>query len=735
MDNSLGAVTISGAQFATDGYVINDGVITTSTADTQIRVGDGTTEGAKYVATINSQIAGSGGIDKTDAGTLILNGANNYSGGTQISAGTLQVSADNNLGQSGTGLAFNGGTLRYGSAFDTGRAVNLQSGGGTVDTNGNNVAMNGVLSGDGALTKTGSGTLTLNSDNTYTGVTTLSGGNLQLGNGGEQGSIVGNIVDNAILQINRSNLLTLPGNISGTGQVWQQGSGTTVLGGSNTYSGITLVQSGTLKANGTNTLSAKSDHIVSAGALLDTGGTSQTVGSVINQGTINLRGGDVGSTLTVNGNYVGMNGVLNIAAQQHSPGVADRLVINGGSATGVTRLDIDVSQLGEQTTGDGITVVEALNGATTTAQTTKDAFTLGADHLDAGAFQYRLFAANAQGAGEDWFLRASYRPEVPVFDGLASMARQADLAVLGTLHQRVGDEKPYNANTPEDQEGRFWARYIAQSTHQSLNDATSTQSDSRMNGMQAGVDLYQDQSWRAGVYTTVLDIDTNYQGANSGGYGPAGYTSDTAFYLGGYATWTADNGFYVDNVLQYGNHSIDLTMPGSHDSLSPDGNTYIASVEVGKPYQLGDSSWALEPQAQLIWQHSDFDSVIIPGDAKTRASVSADDAVIGRLGVRLTTQYDTEHGTVKPYVRVNLWQELSDGSDTTTYVNTSNNAGETSLTSDQRYSSTEVALGATWAATSEVQAYTEVGKSYQNGGSKSQISNDVSGTVGIKIRF
>ena len=469
--------------------------------------------------------------------------------------------------------------------------------------------------------------------------------------------------------------------------------------------------------------------------MLDTGGTSQTVGSVVNQGTINLRGGDVGSTLTVNGNYIGMNGVLNIAAQQHSPGVADRLVVDGGSATGVTRLDIDVSQLGEQTTGDGITVVEALNGATTTAQTTKDAFTLGADHLDAGAFQYRLFAANAQGAGEDWFLRASYRPEVPVFDGLASMARQADLAVLGTLHQRVGDEKPYNANTPEDQEGRFWARYIAQSTHQSLNDATSTQSDSRMNGMQAGVDLYQDQSWRAGVYTTVLDIDTNYQGANSGGYGPAGYTSDTAFYLGGYATWTADNGFYVDNVLQYGNHSIDLTMPGSHDSLSPDGNTYIASVEVGKPFQLGDSSWALEPQAQLIWQHSDFDSVIIPGDAKTRASVSADDAVIGRLGVRLTTQYDTEHGTVKPYVRVNLWQQLSDGSDTTTYVNTSNNAGETSLTSDQRYSSTEVALGATWAATSEVQAYTEVGKSYQNGGSKSQIENDISGTVGVKIRF
>lgn len=732
VDNSLGAVNISGAQFATDGYVVTDGVITTTTADTQIRVGDGTAQGADYTATINSQIAGSGGINKTDAGTLILGGDNTYRGGTTISAGTLQVSADNNLGQSGSGLAFDGGTLRYGSAFNTGRAVSLQSGGGTVDTDGKNVALNGVISGNGALTKTGGGTLTLTQDNTYTGTTTLSEGTVQLGNGGEQGSIVGDIVNNAVLQINRANLLTLPGDISGTGQLWQQGTGTTVLSGRNTYSGLTRVQSGTLLASGANTLSSQSDHLVSAGALLDTGGTSQTLSSLVNQGTVNLRGGDVGSTLTVNGDYVGMNGVLKIAAQQHSPGVADRLVINGGSASGVTRLDIDVSQLGEETTGDGITVVEAVNGATTTAQTTKDAFTLGADHLDAGAFQYRLFAADAGGAGEDWFLRATYRPDVPAFNGLATTVRQADLAVLGTLHLRVGDEKPYDKTVPEDQEGRFWARYIAQSTHQSLNDATATQADSRMNGMQAGVDLYQNESWRAGIYTTVLDIDTSYQGQTSGG---AGYTSDTAFYLGGYATWTGDDGLYVDNVLQYGRHSVDLKTGNSHDSLSPDGNTFVASVEVGKPWQLGDSNWALEPQAQLIWQHSDFDSVIMPGDAKTRADIEADDAVIGRLGVRLTSQYDTQQGSVKPYVRVNLWQELSDGSDSTTFTNTSNSAGKTTLTADQRYSSTEVALGATWAATSEVQAYTEVGKSYQNGGSKSQISNDLSGTVGIKIRF
>ncbi|TNV21703.1 transporter [Buttiauxella sp. B2] len=735
VDNSLGEVRVSGMQFATDGYVINDGTITTNTADTQIRVGDGTAPGANYIATINSVIAGSGGIDKTDIGTLLLNGNNTYAGGTTVSGGTLQVASDSNLGQAGTGIVLNGGTFRYGAAFDTARAVTLAANGGTVDTNGNNVTLLGAASGTGALTKAGLGTLTLSQDSTYTGDTTIRAGNLQLGTGSTQGSVIANIIDNGVLQINRSNSLTLGGNISGTGQLWQQGSGTTILAGSNNYQGITLVENGTLKAQGVNKLSAASTHIVSSGATLDTGGDNQTVGALANQGTVNLRGGDVGSTLTVNGDYVGLNGVLKIAAQQHSPGVADRLVINGGAATGRTLLDIDVSQLGEQTEGDGIAVVEAINGATTTAQTTKDAFTIGADHLEAGAWEYRLFAGNSQGQGEDWFLRASYRPEVPIFNTVASTVRQADLAVLGTLHQRVGDEQPWNTTVAQDNDQRFWARYITQSTHQSFNDATGSQADSQINGMQIGFDLYVDEDWRAGMYTSIVDDDTSVQGANSGGYGTAGYNSTLSVYVGGYATYTAQSGFYVDNVLQYGNHSIDLKNAQNQNTYSPDGNSFIASVETGYPILFGDTTWFIEPQAQLIWQHSDFDSVILEGDAKTRASIDADDAIIGRIGARLGAEYETNVGKVKPYVRVNLWQQLSNGQDNATFENTTNNAGKSVVSSDQQYSSTQAAVGATWTIAKNAEAYTEVGKTWSNGGSNTSISNDFGGSVGMKIRF
>lgn len=191
VDNSKGDVIISGAQFATDGYRVGGEAITTDTANTLIRVGDGTVDGASYTATIDSVIRGTGGLNKGDLGTLILTGDNTYSGGTTITSGTLQVAGDTNLGAADTGITFNGGTLKYGEAFDTARQVTLESGGGTFDTNGHDVSLLTEVEGNGQLTKTGKGSLTLTLDNTYTGGTTIEQGVLQLGNGGDIGSIQG----------------------------------------------------------------------------------------------------------------------------------------------------------------------------------------------------------------------------------------------------------------------------------------------------------------------------------------------------------------------------------------------------------------------------------------------------------------------------------------------------------------------------------------------------------------
>ncbi|HSW24421.1 MAG TPA: autotransporter-associated beta strand repeat-containing protein, partial [Burkholderiaceae bacterium] len=91
VDNSAGPVTFSGAQFAVDGYTIGGQPLTTTTADTIIRVGDGTAASGAMTATIGAAIQGSGGLAKTDAGTLVLTGSNTYTGNTTVDGGTLSV--------------------------------------------------------------------------------------------------------------------------------------------------------------------------------------------------------------------------------------------------------------------------------------------------------------------------------------------------------------------------------------------------------------------------------------------------------------------------------------------------------------------------------------------------------------------------------------------------------------------------------------------------------------------
>ncbi|MBV9654262.1 MAG: autotransporter-associated beta strand repeat-containing protein, partial [Acetobacteraceae bacterium] len=216
--------------------------------------------------TFANVISGSGALAQIGPGTTILTGSNAYTGGTVISAGTLQIGAGGTAGSIGGDVTDNGIL-----AFDRSDAVTFP----------------GLISGTGGLNQIGTGTLILTADNTYTGTTTIGAGVLQIGNGGATGSVVGNIVDNAALVLDRSGTLTLPGVISGPGSVDQIGPGTTVLTGNNTYTGTTTITAGVLQIGNGGATGAVLGNIVDNTALvLDRSGTLTLPGVISGPGSL-----------------------------------------------------------------------------------------------------------------------------------------------------------------------------------------------------------------------------------------------------------------------------------------------------------------------------------------------------------------------------------------------------------------------------------------------------------------
>ena len=157
-------------------------------------------------------------------GTLVLTGDNTYSGGTTVSAGTLQVGDGTNIGTLGTGCVMDNACLTF-YCTDT-----------ATITNG--------ISGSGMLSTVGTGTVILTGDSTYTGGTDIEGGTLQVGNGGTTGMLGSGIVEgNGTLVFDRSDTVMLDTPLSGAVYVTQEGRVLT-LTGDNDYTGTTTINTG-----------------------------------------------------------------------------------------------------------------------------------------------------------------------------------------------------------------------------------------------------------------------------------------------------------------------------------------------------------------------------------------------------------------------------------------------------------------------------------------------------------
>ncbi|MBP9181900.1 MAG: autotransporter-associated beta strand repeat-containing protein [Fuscovulum sp.] len=228
---------------------------------------------------------GSGTLTKDGTGIVLLGGGNSFTGATTVNGGTLQISGTGSK-LSDTALV----TVNSAGFLDlfVSETVGNIAGAGTITLitssafvvgNAGNSTFSGTIrefSAVGALTKQGTGTLTLSGTNTYTGTTTVTAGTLKIGAGGTTGTLgTGNVVNDAALVFDRSDATTVGNIISGTGTVRQTGAGTLTLSGVNTYSGLTTVDAGSVLRIGDSAAlgSAVAGTVVAAGAALElTGG-------------------------------------------------------------------------------------------------------------------------------------------------------------------------------------------------------------------------------------------------------------------------------------------------------------------------------------------------------------------------------------------------------------------------------------------------------------------------------
>ncbi|MEW5759013.1 MAG: autotransporter-associated beta strand repeat-containing protein, partial [Candidatus Omnitrophota bacterium] len=321
---NIGAATTAAGNLVLGGGTLQYTGVTAST-DRNYTLTAATTSTIEIPDSVTFTISGAstnttGALTKTGAGTLKLSGANLYTGTTTVSAGTLQYGANNAL--SSGAVAVSGGTLDLVTYTDTVGAVTLSSGSITSTTGiltGTSYAVqsgsiSAILAGAVALTKTTAGTVTITGANTYTGLTAVSEGVLNIQNATATGTTAGgvSVADGAALQLEGgitvgAEALSLNGtgilndgairNISGNNE-WQgavtlesssfigSDADTLILSGGITGVGainIEKVGAGTISL--TNTTNIGGNLTISAGILLANNTTINVGGSWSNSGT------------------------------------------------------------------------------------------------------------------------------------------------------------------------------------------------------------------------------------------------------------------------------------------------------------------------------------------------------------------------------------------------------------------------------------------------------------------
>jgi fibronectin-binding autotransporter adhesin len=290
---SLGAISA--------GLTINAGTLEVSTGFSTTRaitLGDAASTfqvDPSQTYTVTTAIGGSGSLNKTGSGTMVLGATETYAGGTTVSAGTLQINANDRI-PNASAVTVSGGTLDVQTFTDTVAGVTLSSNGSIIGSGAGTLTASSytlqsgtasaILAGSGTITKNTAGTVTLSGANTMSGAVTVSAGTLTAAasSGSALGSVSGVTVSSsgtlllgASNQINNTASMTLAGGTFAKGN-FNEGTASSVGIGA-----LTLTAAGSRLDFGTGTVGVLTFSSFTPGAntlVIDNWtGTVNTVGS------------------------------------------------------------------------------------------------------------------------------------------------------------------------------------------------------------------------------------------------------------------------------------------------------------------------------------------------------------------------------------------------------------------------------------------------------------------------
>ena len=610
--NQKGKLQVNAGGTATHVTLKQGGALVTSTAATVLgsnRLGNFTVENGKADGVV---LESGGRLDvleghsarKTlvdDGGTLAVSAGGKATSVTITSGGALIADSGATVeGTNASGKFSIDGTSGQASGLllENGGSFTVNAGGLASNTT---VGHRGTLEGHSArktLVDDG-GTLAVSAGGKATSVTITSGGALIADSGA------------TVEGTNASGKFSIDGTSGQASGLLLENGGSFTVNAGGLASNTTVGHRGTLTLAAGGSLSGRTQ--LSKGASMVLNGDVVSTGDIVNAGEIRFDNqttpdavlsravakGDSPVTFhkLTTSNLTGQGGTINMRVRLDGSNTSDQLVINGGQATGKTWLaftNVGNSNLGVATSGQGIRVVDAQNGATTE----EGAFALSRP-LQAGAFNYTL----NRDSDEDWYLRSenAYRAEVPLYTSMLTQAMDYDRILAGSRSHQTGVNGENNSVRLSIQGG-----HLGHDNNGGIARGATPESSGSYGFVRLEGDLLRTEvagmSLTTGVYGAAGHSSVDVKDDDGS---RAGTVRDDAGSLGGYLNLThTSSGLWADIVAQGTRHSMKAS--SDNNDFRARGWGWLGSLETGLPFSITDNLM-LEPQLQYTWQGLSLD--------------------------------------------------------------------------------------------------------------------------------